>query len=250
MKNPRISIITVCFNAEKYIERTILSVIGQTYKNVEYIVVDGASKDGTVQTIKKYEQHISHWISEKDKSLYDAMNKGLHMATGDYIWYMNAGDCIYDDSTLETIAGKMNGEDFVYGDAVIVNESGDQRPWHKKKPGQSEISYRSFINGMVICHHAMMVKRELVAEYALGPWKLSSDIDWVIRTLKNCKTYLDTETIWCRYLEGGLSEVKRPKSLMERFSISRKHFGLIPTLLQQVKIIFQFIRRGRVFFVL
>ncbi len=101
MNEPKISIVTVCFNAEKYMESTILSVIGQSYKNMEFIVVDGESKDSTVDIINKYADHITNWVSEKDKGVYDAMNKGVAMATGDFINFMNAGDTFYDDDVLE-----------------------------------------------------------------------------------------------------------------------------------------------------
>ncbi|MES2734537.1 MAG: glycosyltransferase family 2 protein [Bacteroidota bacterium] len=245
LKPPKVSIITVCYNAENFLERTIQSVIAQTYPNIEYIVVDGASKDNTVALIKQYEKHITRWISEKDQSHFDAMNKGLRLATGDYIWYMNAGDCIYEASTLENIVRQSTNEDFIYGDTVIVTEEGMQRDWHKTKPSDKKLSYKSFINGMIICHHSMMVKRSKAVEYALEPWKVSNDIDWTIRVLKNCNTYLDTDIIWCKYLEGGISAKNRMQSVKERFDIARKHFGLVPTLFEQVKILVQMMNRGR-----
>ena len=95
-----VSIITITYNAERFLERTILSVMAQKAPNVEYIVIDGASTDGTLDIIKRYEKQITSWISEPDQGLYDAMNKGLHRATGQYVWFMNAGDELYDSQTL------------------------------------------------------------------------------------------------------------------------------------------------------
>ena len=242
---PKISIITVSYNAEYFIERTIKSVITQTYKNIEYIIVDGASTDNTVSIIRRYEPYLSRWISEKDKSHYDAMNKGLRIATGDYVWYMNAGDCIHDENTLENIISKSDHEDFIYGDTIRVKENGEQRGYHKQKPKEADLSYSSFINGMVICHQSMMVKRSKAPEYAIEPWKVSNDIEWAIRMLKSCQTYKDTDIVWCRYLDGGISDKRRLQGVKERFDICRKHFGLMPTLAEQVKILYQIIKRGR-----
>jgi glycosyltransferase involved in cell wall biosynthesis len=241
MITPKISIITVSYNAEIFLERTIKSVIAQTYKNIEYIIVDGASTDGTVSLIKQYEIYISNWISEKDKGHYDAMNKGLKMATGDYVWFMNAGDRIYDENTLENIISKSDNEDFIYGDTVRVKENGQQRGYHKQKPKDTNLSYRSFINGMVICHQSMMVKRSKAPEYDIAHWRVSNDIEWAIRVLKNCHTYNDTDIIWCRYLDGGISDRHRLQGLIERFDICRRHFGLIPALAAQVNILFHII---------
>ena len=100
---PLISIITVVFNGEKYLEETIQSVINQTYSNVEYIIIDGGSSDGTLDIIKKYEERIDYWVSEKDKGIYDAMNKGIDVASGEWINFMNAGDGFYADDVLDKI---------------------------------------------------------------------------------------------------------------------------------------------------
>ncbi|MBC7920790.1 MAG: glycosyltransferase [Ferruginibacter sp.] len=245
MPSPKISIITVCYNAEQFIERTLRSVIAQTYPDVEYIVVDGASKDNTVALIRQYEPRIARWVSEPDGGIYDAMNKGLRLATGDYVWYMNAGDCLREATTVEDILRQSNGEDFVYGDAVIVTEEGGQRPWHKKKPPDKNLSYKTFINGMVICHQAMMVRRSKAVAYATEPWKVSSDLDWVIRVTRDCRSFRATDLVWCNYLEGGLSAKNRLQSVRERFDICVRHFGIVPTLAEQGRILFQLIRRGR-----
>src|SRR5688572_4810851 len=96
---PLLSIITVVYNGEQLLEKTILSILNQTYTNIEYLIIDGRSKDRTVDIIKKYENKISYWVSEPDKGIYDAMNKGMNAAKGDYIWFINAGDVIHAQNT-------------------------------------------------------------------------------------------------------------------------------------------------------
>lgn len=242
-KNPKVSIITVCYNAEKLIERTIKSVIVQTYPNVEYLVIDGKSKDGTIEIIKKYQDKISYWLSEPDESLYDAMNKGLKSATGDYVWYVNAGDKIYDEHTLEKIMQEAEGTDFIYGDVVRMDDSGNQSGWHKKIPLPEKLTPKSFLNGMVICHQSMIIKREIAPEFSLS-WRLANDIDWTIRVLKKAKSRQYVRIPFCYFLEGGLSANNRWRAVKERFIITKNHFGVIPVLMEQVKIGFQVLRRG------
>ena len=126
--HPKFSIITVTYNAGKVLEDTIQSVITQTYKNVEYIIVDGKSTDGTMDIVNRYREHIHTIVSEPDKGLYDAMNKGIDLATGDYLCFLNAGDELHEDDTLQLIVHSLNGEkelpDVIYGETAIVDEEG------------------------------------------------------------------------------------------------------------------------------
>lgn len=108
--NPKISVVTVCFNAADCIEKTILSVINQTYKNIEYIIIDGGSTDGTVDIIKKYADCIDYWVSEPDKGIYDAMNKGIKVATGEWINFMNAGDCFGNMNILQQMEKEITSD--------------------------------------------------------------------------------------------------------------------------------------------
>ena len=119
--NPLISVVTVSYNAVSVIEQTIFSVINQTYPNVEYIIIDGGSTDGTVDIIKKYADKITYWVSEPDKGIYDAMNKGIELATGEWINFMNAGDSFYSFSILELIFGQtIFSNDIIYGDTLFL----------------------------------------------------------------------------------------------------------------------------------
>lgn len=121
----KITVVTVCFNAEKVLEQTILSVLNQTYKNVEYVLIDGGSNDGTLEVIKKYADKVK-WISEPDKGIYDAMNKGIKMATGEWICFMNAGDSFASNDVLEKVFLKEYPEDvkFLYSDNWYEDEKG------------------------------------------------------------------------------------------------------------------------------
>ena len=121
---PKFSIITVTYNAEKVLEDTIQSVISQTYHHIEYIIVDGASKDGTLSIINRYRSRIHTVVSEPDKGLYDAMNKGIALASGDYLCFLNAGDCFHEDDTLQQMVHTINGSelpDVLYGETAIVD---------------------------------------------------------------------------------------------------------------------------------
>lgn len=138
---PLISIITVVYNGEKYLEETIQSVINQTYENVEYIIIDGGSTDGTLEIIKKYEDKIDYWVSEKDGGIYDAMNKGIDVATGEWLNFMNAGDSFYSNQTLMEVFNNKNYElyNILYGD--VETNYGNFKIIHKA--GKLENLYKS-----------------------------------------------------------------------------------------------------------
>ena len=242
-KLPKISIITVCYNADKYLKRTIGSVINQTYSNLEYLVIDGNSTDKSIEIIKKHNKHIDFWISEPDKNLYDAMNKGLHNATGEYVLFLNAGDSLYSNTSLEEAIKKGNNSDFIYSKAVLTNEEGKIiRNWHKKTPIASELNAKSFINGMVVCHNTMIVKKKFAPTYNINR-KISNDLDWSIRVMKKIKTKYFHDRIFCKFLEGGISNRLYWLASKERFGICVEHFGMLATLFEQIKLTFQFLKR-------
>lgn len=169
---PLISIITITYNAVKTIEETILSVINQTYPNIEYIIIDGGSTDGTIDIIKKYESHISHWISEPDKGIYNAMNKGIELAHGKWINFMNSGDTFYDKKTLENIRfSKIKNENIkvIYGDTLLILKSGKAE---YKKALQPQKMKRQII----CCHQSLFISTENKEEIKFNEYyKLSSD---------------------------------------------------------------------------
>ena len=118
IEKPLVTVITVCYNAVSLIEKTIRSVLAQQYEHIEYVVVDGSSTDGTIEIIRKYEAHISHWITEQDEGIYDAMNKGVAMATGEWCIFLNAGDTFAADDVLNRVFQVPREADVIYGDVV------------------------------------------------------------------------------------------------------------------------------------
>lgn len=231
---PVFSIITVTYNAQKWIETTIKSVTEQTYDRIEYIVVDGNSSDGTVEIIKKYADKISKWVSEPDKGLYDAMNKGLKLATGDFVWFMNAGDTIYDDKTVSVIAEKI-GEKFdnivVYGETRIIDEKGRIVGARRLKIPDS-LNWKSFRMGMLVSHQSFIPSRNIAPVYDLQ-YKYSADVDWCIRCLRQAE-----KTVKCgilsSYLNEGMTTANRNASLKERYKIMCKYYGTLPTMLRHL----------------
>ena len=228
--SPRISIITVVFNGEKHIERTIESVLGQTYKELEYIIIDGKSTDRTLELIRGFER-INQVVSEADKGLYDAMNKGLNIASGDYVWFLNSGDQIYSADTIELMVGGLDGRpDIIYGGTMIIDEAQNEVGDRRLKP-PVQLSWRSFRQGMVVCHQSIVVKREGAPGYNLE-YRLSADIDWAIRAAKDANQIHNSNLVLSRFLEGGLTDHNIKAGLKERFKIMRHFYGLIPTILR------------------
>lgn len=228
---PKFSVITVCYNAQATLEDTIQSVIAQTYHHVEYIIVDGASKDRTLSIINRYRDRITTVVSEPDKGLYDAMNKGLRLATGDYVCFLNAGDSFHEDDTLQQMVHTLREltelPDVLYGETALVDAEGHfvrmrrlQAPEH--------LTWRSFRQGMLVCHQAFFAKRTLAEPYDLS-YRFSADFDWCIRIMKKSKVLHNTHLTLIDYLEEGMTTRNHKASLHERFRIMTKHYGWLST---------------------
>ena len=245
MIKPLISIITITFEAESYLRRTMESILSQEYTNMEYLVIDGDSKDKSLSIIKEYEGLFLKkgiflkWISEPDKGIYDAMNKGLKMAKGDYIWFMNAGDMIASSDCLNsiilnlpTVSSLDSMPDFIYGETTIVNEQGEvMGPRRLKAP--EILTWKSFKMGMLVCHQSMLVKRQIAPLFDLQ-YKYSADFDWTICCLKKSKSIYNTHLILSHFLDGGVSKKKMKASLKERFNIMAKNYGWTSTLTRHI----------------
>ena len=232
--HPKFSIITVTYNAEKVLEDTIQSVIFQTYRNVEYIIVDGASKDHTLEIVHKYRNRINKVISEPDKGLYDAMNKGIQLATGDYLCFLNAGDKFHDSETLQKIVHTLKGQelpDVIYGETAIVDEEGHFLHMRRLST-PAHLNWKSFKQGMLVCHQAFFANRELAINHLYDlQYRFSADFDWCIRIMKKAKCLHNTRLTLIDYLNEGMTTKNHKASLKERFCIMAKHYGLISTIL-------------------
>lgn len=234
--SPVFSIVTVTYNAAEWIERTILSVLQQSYPHIELLIIDGGSTDGTIDFIRQYETGISYWISEPDKGLYDAMNKGLQQASGDYVWFINAGDTIHTADTLQEIVSnlkkKVSLPDIIYGDTMIVDAAGKPLGLRRLRP-PGKLTWKSFRMGMLVNHQAFIVRREIAPLYDLT-YRLAADYDWCIQCLKRAEKIYNTHRILANFLEEGMSSVNRKESLRERYRIMCKYYGKLSTSLLHV----------------
>lgn len=232
--HPKFSIITVTYNAGKVLEDTIQSVVFQTYRNVEYIIVDGGSKDNTLEIAEKYRDRINRIISEPDKGLYDAMNKGIRLATGDYLCFLNAGDELHENETLQKMVHTLKSKelpDVIYGETAIVDEEGHFL--HMRRLSTPDIlTWKSFKQGMLVCHQAFFARRELaVANLYDLQYRFSADFDWCIRIMKKAKRLHNTRLTIIDYLNEGMTTQNHKASLKERFRIMAKHYGWLSTII-------------------
>lgn len=228
---PKFSVITVCYNAEATIEDTIQSVISQTYHHVEYIIVDGASKDRTMDIVNRYREHIAIIVSERDKGLYDAMNKGIGLATGDYLCFLNAGDSFHEDDTLQQMVHSIRTPqlpDVLYGETELVDHEGHFLRM-RRLSAPEVLTWKSFRQGMLVCHQAFFPRRDLVMPYDLR-YRFSADFDWCIKIMKKSKVLHNTHLTLIDYLAEGMTTRNHKASLKERFSIMTRHYGWTSTL--------------------
>lgn len=197
---PLISVVTVCFNAVKDIEKTILSVINQTYENIEYIIIDGGSTDGTVDVIKKYADRITYWVSEPDKGIYDAMNKGIRVATGEWINFMNAGDEFYSSITLSDVSFDSNYL-CIYGNALYYN---DKEEWSVIAKDVNSIR-----NNMPNTHQAFFIQMKIVKQNLFDlTYRYAADYNMVYNIFcrYGCSVFMKLDTYICRYeAQRGMS---------------------------------------------
>ena len=236
-----ITIVTVTYNAEGTLERTLKSVEMQTHGDVEHIIIDGASKDETLAIAQAYKERNDdrdiRIVSEPDKGLYDAMNKAIVIANGEYICFLNAGDKLHNPQTLEFIvhiAQHNPNAGVIYGDTDIVDDNGMKLRERRLSPPK-RLNWRSFKNGMLVCHQAFYAKRSIVPAYDLS-YRFSADFDWCVRIMKKAATMsmplVNSHLTLADYLSEGMTTANHKASLKERFAIMRKHYGLFTTLVQ------------------
>jgi len=232
--NIKFSVITVVYNASKVLEQTLLSIINQTYNNIEYIIIDGGSTDGTTDLIKQYQSCLFYWVSEPDKGIYDAMNKGLREATGDYVWFLNAGDTLQHHNIvleLAVIAEQAELPDVLYGETDLMDMEGCVFAKRRLK-APSNLTWKSFRMGMLVCHQAFIVKRSIAPEYDLQ-YRFSADFDWCIRCLKEAEKangkVIHSNLRLVNYLYEGTTTANRKASLKERYAIMCRYYGTLST---------------------
>ena len=240
---PKISVITVVYNGGKLLEKTMCSIFSQTYSNIEYIIVDGKSSDNTMEIVAQYKSKIAQVISEKDSGLYDAMNKGLKVATGDYVWFVNCGDQICEPNTIEKMLADGQDIDVYYSDTELIDDRGEflsmlSEIGHNNAP--DPLTWKSMERGMVVCHQSFVVKRSIAPVFDLK-FKISADIDWVIKCLKQSRSNRKLPFPLSKFLVGGVSSENRWRAVRERFVLYQYHYGLLRNLYNHLFVL------GRVF---
>jgi len=214
---PKISVITVCFNAEKYIEQTIKSVLDQKNCDIEYIVIDGASTDKTLNIIRQYESKITKWISEPDKGIADAMNKGIKLATGDYLMFLNADDYFQTSDALAIATSYMeeSKDIYIYDTIFLKKEGGIRR--HSGAFGKR-------INFKGICHQGVFCKKDLFEKIGSfnTSFKVCMDYDFFMRAYRYGATGQYIDEILSVMRDGGISSRRDWVSLKQRFAEEKR----------------------------
>ena len=235
---PLVSIITITYNAAATLERTIESIERQDYDRIEYIVIDGASTDGTLQIIQRHMSGISYMISERDSGLYDAMNKGMAAATGDYLWFVNAGDEIFASDTVSRMMAAEPDADVYYGATVMTDMQGELIGRRRLAPPE-RLTWRSFSRGMLVSHQSFVARRTLCRPYDTA-FRFSADYGWCLDILRRSQRICNTHLTLSRFLDGGITKQNIVPGLRERFVIMKRNFGLMPTLAAHVPIACRF----------
>ncbi|EGQ27032.1 glycosyl transferase [Sporosarcina newyorkensis 2681] len=234
---PKITVITACYNSERTIEQTIQSVLDQTYGNIEYIIVDGDSTDGTMNIVEKYRDRIDVVVSEKDRGVYDAFNKGIELATGDYINFMNADDYFSSDTIVNEIAGYLKDHRdimMLHGDVKAFDEVSGH--WHFRG---GELSLVDFEKGNMCPHQSVFTHKQLFKQFGGFDLKyeILADVDFTIKCFTQCEqkvVYLPIQV--ANFRLGGLSNALQHEKKMhtENSIIHFDHFGSIPNYSKKV----------------
>ena len=243
------SVVTITYNAAAVLRPTLDSVMMQDYPNVEHLIIDGASTDETLAIAKAYQKlsdeaengHVVKIQSEPDKGLYDAMNKGLRLATGDYIVFMNAGDRFPEADTLDKVmlaAVVGDGEErpaVLFGNTDIIDDKGNFL-YHRRLSPPERLTWRSFRYGMVVCHQAFYARIDIARSLPYDTtFRYSADVDWCIRVMKEGERQhlllCNIHAVVANYMEEGQTTIHHKDSLKERFEVMRRHYGLLTTVL-------------------
>lgn len=232
---PLVSVITITFNAARELPPTLRSVKEQTFRGFEHIVIDGASADDTVSVARREGVEGLRLVSEPDRGLYDAMNKGLKTARGKYVVFLNAGDSFADASVLQAYAdAAMKDPDIIYADTDLV-DAGRKVVGHRHLSAPDVLTFESFSHGMLVCHQAFMVRRSIAPRYDLR-YRFSADYEWCIRCLQHSRHNAGlTDTVFIDYLNEGVTSSNKISSLLERFRIMAYYYGWLPTVARHIK---------------
>jgi len=244
--NFKISIVTVVYNSEKYLEQTIQSVIKQTYENIEYIIIDGSSTDSTVNIIRKYENSISYWVSEKDDGIYDAMNKGSLASNGDFVIFMNAGDLFYNKNIITNVVNKIYDDTKVYFGRALINK--EKLSWIYPSARFTEKNIKTWLKKSLPNHQAMFFPKAFYKSVKYNTkYKIGSDSDYKFKARKQCE-FIFLDELVCKFELDGISSefnsFKNTKQIMkDSWEISIEHEGLLYAFERQVKILSKYLMK-------
>ena len=243
----RITYVTITYNAAAVLQPTLDSVLQQDYPHIVHLIIDGASTDDTLKLVDDYiarsnaaeNGHSVQVTSEPDKGIYDAMNKGLRSADGDYVCFLNAGDFLPSSDTASKIAQQVAAAGglpaVLYGDTDIVD--GEGRFLHHRRLAPPEnLSWRSFKQGMLVCHQAFYARTDfaIATPYDMQ-YRYSADVDWCIRVMKAAEKenvpLLNLKMVVANYRQEGQTTLHHRESLLERYRVMEHHYGRLQTLL-------------------
>lgn len=212
----RVSIVTVTYNAKSYLEETIQTIIGQDYRDIEFIIIDGGSRDGTVEVIRKYQKYIAYWVSEPDNGIYDAMNKGIDKATGEWINFMNAGDGFVNRGIVTMVLSQTpNKTELVYGNTRFVDASGKELYIQKGR------DIKDFLwKGIGFNHNSLFCKTALMKEHPFNTfYTIVADSEFLIWAQKEEKKFYHLDSLINYFVIGGLSHTQSALRLIERWKL-------------------------------
>ena len=224
--NPLVSVITVVYNGAEHLEEAIRAVAAQTYPNIEHIIIDGGSTDGTIDILHRNDDVVGYWQSEKDRGLYDAMNKGVALVTDreSYVLFANADDTLYSADSISSVMSLSRGEDLVYGKMIFSDG---------KISGVlgREVQFTDLAR-QTLCHPATFVRRRVFDQ--IGPFDTSfviaADYDHIVRAFAAKVSTRFVDVIVSRMRMGGLSDERFMLSCRERKQVVRRHFPVVPRL--------------------
>lgn len=224
MSKPKFSIITVTLNVEDTIKETILSVLNQTYKNIEYIVIDGESKDRTIEIIEKYEDKIDYFVSEPDSGIYSAMNRGAKMAKGDYLYFLNSGDVFENKDILNEVSKELDGSiDLLYGKVRVMSRNNNVGHIKGKRVTKLGLKF-----GKKVSQQSMFVKRDIFnkVDGLNEKYKIASDFDLLCKILDNDSSAKRIDRVICNYDNSGVSS-DLSKSYNDTAEVIKDRYGSI-----------------------
>ena len=231
-----ISIITINYNHLKGLQQTFESIINQSDRSeIEWIIIDGNSTDGSAEWLKDRESEFQQLVIERDKGIYDAMNKGLKLATGDYVWFLNSGDSLHSKNVLKDVCNTIRETqaEVIFGDTMFVDSEGKEIGLISKLKPQTlpeKLTNNSFRFGMNLCHQSFIAKKALCPWYDVH-FRQAADVNWIIEILNRNPSNVRTPFVIANFEVGGSSYQHTQKAWKERFAVLQKHYGFIPNIL-------------------